>query len=365
MVALASTFMMGGLTAQHNALLRRQMRFGSIASIDILTTLVGIIIGITTAWLGFSYWALVAMTMGSSITNCIAVWVASPWRPGRIYRGAGVLKMVKFGSCLSISQVSNFISGNCDKLIIGHNLGPGPLGIYNRAFQLLLMPMDQLYGPVSSVFLATLSRLAGEPDKYRKAVRQIGDLLVMAITPLAAVSIVLSSEIVSIFLGDAWAEAASTFRTLAVVALVLPINYLGAIILQSSGRTDVMMKWAPVSMIISITSIFIGVPWGLIGIATAWAIGVITIRTPLFYLIISRSTKVSFFDVCYPVLFYSIPFLLLLAGGIGIRNILHSTSPVVNLLFISASLTACYSAFLYLTGKHRIIGKLARYGTKQ
>lgn len=361
-LALAGSFVLSGLSAQHGALLRRQMQFGRIAWIDLATAVVSVVTGILTAWLGWSYWSLVAMTLAGSLSNCVAVWVASPWRPGRMHRGAGVREMVRFGGYLTVSQMSNYISGNTDKLIIGRTLGAGALGMYNRAFQLLLMPLDQVYRPLSSVFLTALSRVAGEPERYRRAVRQIGEVLIMAITPLAGISIALAPEVVAVFLGPEWMQVVPLFRTLAIVALALPMNYLGAIILQSSDRTDVMMKWSPVAMAISIASILVGLQWGLIGIATAWAFGALAVRTPVFYYIISRTTRVTFRDMLSPLLSYAIPFTLLAVSGEWLGRVIHLAHPLARLLVEGAILAFVYAAYLCLAGKHRIVTQWVRRG---
>ncbi len=359
-MALAGTFVLSGLAAQHSALLRRQMRFGVIARIDVFTAVTSALTGILTAWLSWGYWSLVAMTIMSNLANCAAVWVTSPWRPGRLRKGSGVREMIRFGGCLTISNICGFISNNIDKLIIGKVLGAAALGIYNRAFQLLLMPLDQMFSPVSSVLLTALSRAAGDSERYRKAMRIIGDLLLMLVTPLAAILLALAEETVSVFLGPTWMETVPIFRALAMVAAVLPMSYLGGIILQSSGRADVMMKWAPVTMGISVFSILAGMPWGLIGIASAWAIGAVAVRTPLFYLILSRTTAVTFRDLMYPVLFYAIPFAAIVLAGIRLRVVVHFTSPFLTLLVDGAALATGYGAFLFLTGKHRVILEVLR-----
>jgi O-antigen/teichoic acid export membrane protein len=52
-LALSLTFLLGGLTVQHRALLRRQMQFKMIMSIDCVSMAVGIAIGLAMAWLDF------------------------------------------------------------------------------------------------------------------------------------------------------------------------------------------------------------------------------------------------------------------------------------------------------------------------
>jgi PST family polysaccharide transporter len=361
-MALASSFIFGGLTAQHHALLRRQMLFVTLGWIDIVTSVVSIVVGIATAWWGWSYWSLVTMTLSGAAVNCAAVWSVNSWRPGRPCRGSGVRELLRFGRSLTVSQVFNFISGNMDKLLIGKTLGAGALGIYNRAFQLLLMPMEQVFSPLSSVLLASLSRVSDDPARFRRAVRTAGDLLLMTVAPLVAAMIVFAQEMVLVFLGPAWLEAVPIFRALAVVALVLPMNYLGAIILQAAGRTDVMMKWAPVAMVISVASILVGMPWGLIGIATAWAFGVLVLRSPIFYFIISRTTPIALGDILAPLLTYALPCALLVLGGCWWGHTLPFKRPLWTLLVGGLILVASYVTYLCLIGKHKHIIALARHG---
>ena len=55
MAAMSLTFLIGGLSVQHDALLRRQMRFRAISVIDIVSMAAGIIAGITAALSGLEY----------------------------------------------------------------------------------------------------------------------------------------------------------------------------------------------------------------------------------------------------------------------------------------------------------------------
>lgn len=354
-MALAFTFVLGGLTAQHHALLKRQMLFVALAWIDIVTAVLSILVGIVTAWLGWSYWSLVAMTLSAGVVNCAGVWIANSWRPGRPRRGSGVREMLRFGGCLTVSQVCGFISGNADKLLIGKTMGANALGIYNRAFQLLLMPLDQIFTPLSAVLLPALSRVTGDPERYRHAVRSTGNLMLMVTIPITGILISLANETVIVFLGPSWMDAVPIFRALAIVAVAIPMNNLGAIILLSSGRTDILMRWAPISMTISIASILMGMPWGLTGIASAWAIGGLAVRTPLYYLLISRNSHVTFRDLISPVLWYAIPFLLILLAGNLLRPALRFDHPLCTLLIDGTILALGYGLFLLATGRHCLI----------
>ena len=68
-VVTATGFLLGGLTVQHEALLRRQMRFFSLVSIVLISTIIGYLVGIFLAWQGFSYWSLVFSQLALLLAN--------------------------------------------------------------------------------------------------------------------------------------------------------------------------------------------------------------------------------------------------------------------------------------------------------
>ena len=355
MLASSAVFVFGGLTAQHQAILNRQMRFGALAAIDLITVTSSILIGIVIALAGGGYWSLIAGTAGGGLVNCLAVWQASDWRPSMARRGADIKQILRFGGALTGSQVCNYISGNFDKLLIGKSLGAEALGMYGRAFQLLVMPLQMVFTPLAGVLMPALSRLTNQPERYRSMVRQVGDLLLLATTPLAAISVVAADPIVAIFLGPGWGDAADMFRALSLVAIAIPMNNLCVTVLQSSGRADVLLRWGAKSMLISIVSILIGLHWGIKGIAYSWAATGLLIRTPWFYVVVSRHTAVRFSDLIRLVGFHVLPFGLMIAGGFALRSSLRMATPLVSLLTYAAVCLLLNGAFLLATGKHRLV----------
>ena len=64
-LVLSITFVLTSSAVQHIALLNRQMRFGVIAMIDVVSMLAGYLTGIGMALSGYGYWALVFAYCGS------------------------------------------------------------------------------------------------------------------------------------------------------------------------------------------------------------------------------------------------------------------------------------------------------------
>lgn len=271
-LALASTFIFGGLTVQHQALLQRQMRFKALAVIEILSLTAGIATAITMALLGFGYWSLVGLPAGTVTVNCLLVWIISDWRPGPPVRASGVRPMLGFGGGLTGFNVLNYFTRNADNLIIGFALGAGPLGVYSKAYYLLMMPIRQFSGPVGSVMIPALSRLQTDPVRYRRAfLGAIGALASIGM-PLVAFLFVVADEAVTIVLGEGWEEAAPVFRWLAPAALLGTVNVAPGWLCISLGRPRIQVIWAMISAPVTVAAFLIGVQWGLAGIALAFSI---------------------------------------------------------------------------------------------
>jgi len=83
-IALAESFLFNALGVQHSALLQRQMRFTTLAAIEIASVVANVGVGIGMALRGFGCWALVGMTLVAPLVYGISVWLASAWVPGQL-----------------------------------------------------------------------------------------------------------------------------------------------------------------------------------------------------------------------------------------------------------------------------------------
>jgi O-antigen/teichoic acid export membrane protein len=62
---LSATFILSGSTVQHQALLKRQMRFTALALIEVGSMTVGVIVAVVMALLGCRYWSLVGASLST------------------------------------------------------------------------------------------------------------------------------------------------------------------------------------------------------------------------------------------------------------------------------------------------------------
>lgn len=288
--------MIGGLGVQHEALLNRQMRFATIAAVDLGSLTCGIIIGIILAWYGFGYWALVFNHLGIEIAFTAGSWVACRWRPGLPSRRSGVRPMLTFGRNLTLFNVIYYFSRNLDNVLIGRYWGPQQLGLYAKAYQIFLLPMENIYYPINAVAVPVLSRLADSPERYRQVYLRILEKLSMITMPGAALMMLTSDWLVRIILGPQWDDAALIFSLLAVAGLTQPVTKTSFWLFSTQGRTGELFVWGLIGGAVTIISIIVGLPWGGVGVATSYSLCNLCLREPLLFWFVGRSGPIRTSD---------------------------------------------------------------------
>jgi O-antigen/teichoic acid export membrane protein len=199
-------------------------------------------------------------------------WMLSGWSPGWPSRHSGVMPMLKYGGNLTGFNVLNYANRNADNVIIGWGLGAGLLGIYSKAYALLLMPMQQINAPIAAVALPALSRLQHEPERYRSYYVQAIQLIALIGMPIVAYAFADATHLIMAILGPQWIDAVPIFRALAPAALAGTLNVAPGWILVSLGQSDRLFRWSLISTPVTLGAFAIGLQWGVLGVATAFSV---------------------------------------------------------------------------------------------
>jgi len=291
-LALSTSFLFVGLSVQHQALLRRQMRFGAVVTRDIASMLVGVVLAILLAWFGAAYWAIVAMQVGTAVSGTIMLWLACKWRPCLPVRGAGVRSMLHFGLHITGFQMVNYFARNADKILLGRFHGSYVTGLYSRAYSLFMLPISQIRGPLIAVAIPALSHIQNEPARYARYYYKLASFLAFVTMPLAGFLFVCSESIIRLLLGEKWMDADVVFKILAVAAFIQAVENTRALTLISLGLSKKYLKVGIFTSAVFVLAFAVGVRWGARGVAISYVIAEYSIMIPsLWYSF--RKTPVS------------------------------------------------------------------------
>jgi PST family polysaccharide transporter len=287
--ALAATFLLNGVVAQYRAGLSRDLRFGALAATDLLAQVLALTVAVTAAAWGAGYWALVVQQLTQASVVLLGTVSAAGWLPGRPRRGVGLRPFLRFGSGVTGTQLVYYLGNNLDNIALGLWAGPASLGVYNRGYQLLMNPLNQVRAPASTVAIPVLARmqddLARSGEYLRRAQLALGYTLVTAMALGAGAAV----PVVDLMLGDRWHAVAPVLALLAVAGSAQTLAYVGNWVYLSRGLSGQLLRYTLVTLLISATCIGIGSQWGVVGVAAGYAAAAL-LEWPLSLWWLSRVT---------------------------------------------------------------------------
>lgn len=352
-VSLGATFVFVGITAQHQALLRRRMRFVKLGVVEITASGLSVFAAIIAAGAGIGYWALVVMHITLAAARAAGMWLAVPWRPGVPRRGTGVRSMLRLGRNITGFNLLNYFARNADNLLIGRFLGPAALGFYSKAYGLMLLPIRQLNVPLSAVSLPALSRLRDTPAQYRNFYLRMVRMVALAVMPAGALVAVLGDTIVTVLLGPQWETSADLLRLFGIVMLAQPVvNPLGLLYI-SQGRSGEYVVWGMISTLLTVGSILLGLRWGVAGVAACYSLTALLLRAPLAVWFACRKGPVTLKHLLEGILPVGIMSFAVASLAYASRAYLNTGSPTVELAVGLALFLAVLLSFVHVVPSGR------------
>lgn len=349
--ALAAVALVSSLSSQPSAILTRRMRFGWLALVNALGALSGLAASIGWALIWPSYWALYVGNMTAALLSLVTLWLAANWCPSlprRMAQGGGLLR---FGSGLTVANFMTYVSRNLDNVLIGRYWGGDALGLYDRAYKLLLFPLQQVNTPLAKVMIPALSRMADDPSRYRQAYLRALGFVLTATMPGVAFAVGTARLLFPTVLGQKWQSAAPIFIALGVAGLVQPLNNPSGWLYISQGRSTEFMHMGILSAAFCVAAFIIGMPFGPVGVAIAYSTGEY-LRMPILWWYVGRRGPVGWRDVFGVAIPNLLGALVSLAGARAVQHLLpgHPWGALV-LAAVCAYLLSFAVLFGFRTGR--------------
>ena len=344
-------FMLGALGTVQNSLLTRKLRFGALAMIDIISTALSGLLGIFMALKGFGVWSLVGQSLSLSFIRTMGLWFISPWRPKARFHFTAIKDFAGFSGNLSGFNLLNYWVRNADNLLIGKYLGGFSLGIYSRAYQLMVLPVYQISGVASNVMFPVLSSIQHDKERVRKIyLRAISSIHLIA-APIYSGLFVAADTFVPTVLGERWLGLVPVLRILCIVGFFQPVGNSTGWLYTSLGRTAILFRWGVLSGVMYIVGFFLGLKWGLLGVTWSYCIVGLLSWYPSWS-IPGRLAGLSFLDMLTPLLPASACAVIMGAGtwliGLGLKPMMPVAAVLALQVISGAVIYGCLVVLLRL-----------------
>ena len=256
------------LSCQHQALLRRAMRFQRLAVIEVGAGMLSATVAVTMAFHGWHYWALVIRPLAMSVLIGVGVWLQCHWLPVKPTVTRGVKEMIRFGINIVGFSVTDCFGRSSDRVVIGKSYGAKGLGHYQNA----LIVYDHLLDLLTSlqiVAVPSLSKLLGARGELRRLWAKALSMLTFYAMPAFGLMAVTSQDLIVMLLGSKWSTAGVLLSVLALRGIPHVVERTMGWLHVAAGRTDRFLRWGAFATLAQLVALLTGASFGPMGVVTA------------------------------------------------------------------------------------------------
>ena len=254
------------------ALLTKDFQFRRLTAANVGATVTSGVLAIVLAWKGFGIWALAWQMVSMASVSSLLYWALSRWRPRFIFHNNSALELGRYAIYQLGNGSINYWLRNGDNLTIGKVLGAGPLGIYARAYQLMLLPLNNITAVFGQVMLPALSQIQEDLPRFRRVYLNATKLVALASFPLMVGLAVLSGPLIALLFGPRWIEVVPILKILAFVGLIQSIVSPVGWIYSGLGRTKALFLVAVALGFGFVVAMAVGIRFGILGVVYAYTI---------------------------------------------------------------------------------------------
>ncbi len=292
---IALSFPLQGMVIVPAALLQRRLHFRRFASINVLSYLGGFgVVGIALALAGMGGRALIGASLAQALilTGCVLAVQPFPKRP--LIDRAALGELVYYGGGHTIARLLNQTGGEADNLIVGRWLGAEALGVYGRAYQMLVFPVNLFSGVLNNVLFPSFSKLQDDIPRLGRAYRHAVAATSLAYLPLSVALVVLAPELVAVLLGPNWTDVVLPFQILAA-GLLFRGSKVNLAVAHATGAVYSRAWREGIFGVLVVAGALIGLRWGVAGVAAGVLIALFVSYMLMTQLVLSL-TAVSWRD---------------------------------------------------------------------
>ena len=272
LVALSTSLLVNSFVLVQHAAVRRRLQFAPPALANIAGVVVSGVAAVCAAVAGFGVWSLIVLNIAYALASGVYIHVAAHYRPRPRFAWREAVPLIRYGATAMGADAAAYGSSTIDNFIVGSLSGPGLLGVYGVAFNLVVYPVRRIAAMAAMVTLPAFSRVQGDRVRTVRGYLRTVQLSSHVVFPVLAVAVALASELVTVFYGLQWTDAVAPMQILCVAAAVRCVVVVDETVLRALGRPQLQLVWAGFMMAGVALGAVLGASGGLVRIAAGVAI---------------------------------------------------------------------------------------------
>ena len=225
-----------------SAILTKNLNFRQQSLMKIPSIILSSAIGIILALLHYGVWSLVWMYLTQTFFWALFHWIFSDWKPKLIFDKALFKYHFNFGYKLTLVEVLNAIISNAYQIVIGKYYSVLNVGCYAQSLTLRQLPISNIYGPASKLFLPIFSKIQDDEVRVVRTYQQILSVLIVIVAPILTFLAVFSEQIIVFLYSEKWRVAAPFLFHLAVAGIFGVVCNFNLAVLNIVGGSKLILK---------------------------------------------------------------------------------------------------------------------------
>lgn len=270
---LALSVLLSSFGQQYAVLLQKNLQFRALALAQTFAAAASTGVAVAAALLGKGAYSLVyGQLTQASVMSLLLFWIGgSEWRPRLQFSREHLRGYLSFGIYQMGERCTNYYATSVDNLLIGKFLGPEALGIYNIAYNLIVVPLRNINPILTKVAFPILARRQHDDAALRQGYLEMMRLLTFVTVPCLVGLAATAPWFVPEVFGSQWGPAVPIVQILSLVGILKSLgNPLGSILL-AKGRADIGFKWNVLVAILNTCVFLAAAQSGLQAVALSYA----------------------------------------------------------------------------------------------
>jgi teichuronic acid exporter len=266
-------FVINAFSAIQITRLNKSMNFKTQLKVSIPSLLVGCIVGVTMAYMGYGVWSLVWSAIIQSLASTVQLWYYSNWKPLWVFNMEKFKFHFHYGMKLMFSGILDILFTNAYTIIIGKFYLPAQVGFYNRAENLQMFPVGAINSIIGKVTFPLFATIQNDEERLKMVYKKIMQMVLFLVTPTLILMAVVAEPLFRLLFTEKWMPAVPYFQILCFNGILYPIHSYNLQILIVKGRSDLFLKLEIVKKILTVVIILISFQFGIYGLLYGSVIG--------------------------------------------------------------------------------------------
>lgn len=345
------------------ALLRRDMRFATIAAQGTAAAIVAQIVAVIMAFTGYGVWALVAQSLVAAALSTALAWWAVTWHPTWELSGLDFVRMARFGGQVLGVEFVAMLRAWGEAAVISATLGIAALGYMSIAQRLVQIVQDMTGSAVVPVSVVAFAKIRDSVERLRDAYRRALKVVYAALSLPLTIVAVAAPLMLPILFGDGWEQSYQVAQVLALAGTLAVGAWLDHGLFYGLGRPGAWFVYALVIDVLTFATTVFTVRWGLVAVAIGF-LCVATFATVLRWFLVARHLQTKARVIAGPFVYLVTVVTAMTASGWAARLWTAALPPWLALVLIGLVMLLVHIGITLLMARpavHEVLRLLRRF----